>query len=148
MKGLLNRRRFVRIFFGAFVPDRRDPITWFDADTFVVESGCLSCIGQRQPDGCWDLEFTVWRITRIVPVMETVERMNPTEALRQRLLESGIPTDFAGHEIFRSLVGRVSAGTTPEELLRVLRHIGSRFTEGELGCPVPDLAKTRRTGEI
>ena len=143
MTPLLSRRRFVRIFFGSFAPTRREPITWIDHDTFLVKTGCLSCCGGRRPDGAWDLDFTVWSITRFVPGTETVERMSPTEALRTKLAAAGIPTEFGGDEIYKSLIGRVSTGTTPEDLLCRMRKI-CRESVTDLGCFVSEIRQCPR----
>lgn len=138
MNANLNRRRFVRIFFGSFIPTPRKSIIWLDHDLFVVEHGCLSCAAQRQPDQSWDLEFSVYFRTRIMPGMEEETRMNPTEVLRQRLVLAGIPTEFGGHPIYKSLVGRVPAHTTPDNLLRRMRLVCSESPDTELGCSIPE----------
>ena len=82
------------------------------------------------------MEFVVWRITRIIPGSETVERMIPTETLRQRLLEAGIPTEFDGHETFRSLIGKVPVGRSPDDLLRCMRKVCLESPVTDLGCAI------------
>lgn len=136
MSDRLNRRRFLGAVLRSFKSGRHDGITRFDSDTFLVETGCLSCAGQRLADGCWELEFVPWSISRTIPGTEEVERMNPTPTLRQRLASAGIQTEFGGDEIFKSLVGQMPGGTIPEDLLRCMREVCLVSPVTDLGCPV------------
>lgn len=144
MSALLDRRDFLSAFLRSFRARKRDGITWLDHDSFLVETGGLSCSGHRQCDGGWFLDITVWRITRIMPGMEEVMRMNPTPALRHRLLAAGVRTEFTEIDVFQSLVGQMSARTTPEELLRRMRKVCRASSVMDLGCSIPEIRQRPR----
>lgn len=95
-----DRRGFLQqglaLILGSFLPNSADA-------EFFVECGCLWCGGQRQ-GRCWALAFTIY-IARTRPDGGMLRRMVPTETLRARLVEVGVPVEFDGHPTYPSLVG-------------------------------------------
>jgi len=145
-KAHISRRRFLEAFLCSFRSGRKDGVTRFDDGSFLVEHGCLSCAGQRRVDGEWDLEFTVWHTTRIIPSMESIERMNPTGVLRAALAAAGIPTEIGGHPVYRSLVGQMPAHTKPVDLMHCMKKICRALPVMDLGCRILEEGSTSASG--
>lgn len=74
---------------------------------FVIESEWLHCSGLRLFDLSWQLAFSVWITTWPNLDCELTTRRNPTEALRLRLAEEGLLTEFYGDEFVQSLIGQL-----------------------------------------
>ena len=74
---------------------------------FALESEWLKCSGFRQFDLSWQLAFSVWVVLWPKQGCELTTRRNPTDALRLRLADEGILTQFYGDEFVQSLIGRV-----------------------------------------
>ena len=74
---------------------------------FAIESEWLHCYGYRLFDLSWEIDFSVWIVSWPKQDCELTPRRNPTEALRLRLEEEGLVTEFYGDEFVQSLVVRV-----------------------------------------
>jgi hypothetical protein len=73
-------------------------------DSFLLESGCLTCAGERKGKQ-WKLTFTIWIERRRKDGASMNRRLVPSALLKQRLAEIGQPTFFDGHPVYRQLVG-------------------------------------------
>ena len=78
-------------------------------DEFLLECGCLWCGGQRR-GRCWALAFTVYIARTRLGGALMLRRMVPTESLRVRLIEVGVPVEFDGQPTYPSLIGTSSFG--------------------------------------
>ena len=95
-----DRRRFL---FEALALILGNALPSFDEAEFLVECGCLWCGGCRMGRH-YALAFTVY-VERTRPNGAMLRRMVPTETLRARLAEVGVPVEFDGQPTYPSLVG-------------------------------------------
>jgi hypothetical protein len=75
-----------------------------DEDWFLLESGCLTCAGERRGRQ-WKLTFTVWIERRRKDGASMNRRLVPSVLLKQRLAQIGQPTFYDGHPLYPVLVG-------------------------------------------
>jgi hypothetical protein len=90
---------------------------------FLIECGWLACNGDRLPDNSWELMFNVFLTTTPMLGMEMTERHNPTEALRQRLAEEGIITQFDADHCVKWLVAHVPTVSLDDLMNRMKRVV-------------------------
>ena len=92
-----------------------------DEDEFVLDCGCLWCGGRR-----WGrhsvLAFTIY-VERRRPDGVMLRRMVPTELLRGRLWEVGVPVEFDGDSLYPALIGTSVVG--PVQLHQRMEQIMS-----------------------
>jgi len=114
---------------------------------FDIDCNWLNCFGHRLFDSSWEILFTVWvkslprqdiafpecLLCRTDGVEEMIRR-NPTDALRLRLAEEGLPTTFLGDEYVHSLLLRV-ANVNLAELMDAMKMISVASSE-EYSVPI------------
>jgi len=124
-KTRLTRRQFTEGWLSSMFPTKEPPISRIEDNSYSIDCGNLQCVSSRQGDGSWQVTVSLWEHTQAFGV-KTSDRMVPSEALRRKLMEAGIPTDFDEGPVRCNLIGRVPSHMTPQVLLGILSRIHVR----------------------
>jgi hypothetical protein len=102
------------------------------ADWFSVRHGWITCDAERNPNGSWAFEITIYvrQIDSEGGFME--RRMVPTPLMKKALAEAGLATEFDGCSLYPSLIGELPVFATPSGVLASISQAMSRFDESSL----------------